>query len=162
MTHLVNKTDLAIVFGVTNKTIDNWRKAGMPRVGERRATRYDTAKCIKWHADQKLKESFRKHDIGSQIVDEKTAKAKKASFEAALTELEYREAVNETVTTKRVEKYVDSLITQLKDAVMGIPGQWSDQVLGLKDRTEAIDRLDELSRKLLKSIAAEELNMEEE
>lgn len=162
MTNLVNKTDLAIVFGVTNKTIDNWRKAGMPRVGERRATRYDTAKCIKWHADQKLQESFRKHEIGAQIVDEKEAKAKKASFEAALTELEYREAIEQTVSVKRVEKYVDALIVQLKDAVMGIPGQWSDQVLGIKDRTAAIDILDELTRKLLKSIANEDLQMEDE
>lgn len=161
MKALYTKTELADAFTCSLNTIDNYRKEGMPRTGSGRGTKYPLNECIDWLIDHKHKQKLRQLDLGSKMLSEKEAKAKKASFDVLITELDYFEARKSLVKVERVTQYVEAMATQLKDAVLGIPATWADKVIGLSDRPAAIDTLDKLSRDLLNSLSEQELEVDD-
>src|SRR5690348_5029844 len=58
MGKIVNQGELAVIFGVSDVTVWEWQKEGLPILerGERgEAHRYDTASVIAWTVDRELK-----------------------------------------------------------------------------------------------------------
>jgi phage terminase Nu1 subunit (DNA packaging protein) len=52
---IVNRRQLANIFGITLPTVDAWRQRGMPYAKEGglgREWEFDTAACIEWHVEQ--------------------------------------------------------------------------------------------------------------
>lgn len=158
----LNKADVARLFGVTTKTITNWLKDDFPRTGRGKATKYPVQECIEWYTERKIKDRLSRTEVGQEMLTEKEAKARKASYEAALKEFELYELQGSLVRVESVTAHIDKIITQLKNSILSIPGAWSEQLLGLKDRTQAMELLDTLTRKFLDQLADEDFIGEDE
>lgn len=158
----LNKTDIASLFGVDRSTITNWLGAGLPRTGTGKATKYPVSDCIDWYTDRKIKERLSRTKVGQEVLTEKEARARKMSYEAALKEYELHELQGSLIRVETVTAHIDTILQQLKNSVLSIPGAWSDQVIGLKNRTEAMEVLDGLSRKFLDRLSTEQEGVEEE
>lgn len=79
---LVNKSDLAAVFGVSQQTLTRWQKEGMPHVaaeGKGDENEYDTAECIAWWGKRELRNhgKFDLNDEKAKLAREQTEHAKR-------------------------------------------------------------------------------------
>lgn len=158
---LLDRNKLAEAFQVSPSTVSTWRKKGLPHTKKGKRIFYDLSESLKWVVQHETAKLLKNHQLGGKVLSEKEAKAREATFRAALMELKLHEERENLVRVEKVASYVDSLTNQLKSAVMGIPGAWSDRIIGIKDRTEALEKLDGLSRKLLEDLANQKLEIEE-
>lgn len=92
---IVNQTGLAAIFGVSEVTIWEWRKAGMPRLSQGQAGtahQYETAACIAWYAEREASRATRE-----------SQKDKLTRLQADLLEIENAERRSRLVPGDEVE-----------------------------------------------------------
>jgi phage terminase Nu1 subunit (DNA packaging protein) len=91
----VNQTELAEVFGVSDVTLWEWQKAGMPivKVGERgTANEYDTEAVIKWYTAREVRK-----------VSNETQRDRQARLTADMLELDLAERNRTLVPVEQIE-----------------------------------------------------------
>jgi len=92
---IVNQTELSAIFGVSEVTVWEWRKAGMPRLSEGAAGtahQYDTTACIAWYAERE-----------SSRAKRESQKDKLTRLQAELLEIENNERRSRLVPGDEVE-----------------------------------------------------------
>ena len=80
-----NKTELAELFGVTQKTIGDWQNRGMPievNAGRGHKNVYDSADCIKWFAEYRIAQRLGESSEGRDYLDKDREQARFAKAQA--------------------------------------------------------------------------------
>jgi phage terminase Nu1 subunit (DNA packaging protein) len=125
---IVNRTQLAEIFDVTQKTISDWEKEGMPceeKNTTRKGNKYDTKKCIDWRYD-KL------YGRGNHDIDYNEERARKTKEEADKLERERLRDEGETLNTHAVIEWVKSGDQKVRTKLLSIPSRCAPLVVGQK------------------------------
>lgn len=149
---IVTATELAAIVGTSRQTIASYAKAGMPvydRSGTRGSPRYDSAACIAWITDRKLKKHVGSDDADEMDIDEiyrQTAltKLKREEIQLALDEERYGDI-------DAVIEDVGLALSEIRAGLISLPTlsaqlEHQDQLTIEKKLTDKVDRmLEELS-----------------
>lgn len=109
---IVNKTQLAEIHGVTDRTVTDWQKAGMPvralgGPGRGHENQYDVAACIEWRIQRAL--------AGAQV---ESAKERKDRLEGDRIELQLAKEAGLLVALEEIEPLWTSAILAAKSGLM--------------------------------------------
>lgn len=113
---------VASAFNVSIRTVERWKKDGMPRLPDGKFSLIDIQN---WRS---IRENKTKEDI-TQRWDEEDAK-----WRAKRRELEYKKALGEYVSLKEVEKGRIARILAVKKRLLSIPKRLTPQLVGLDIR----------------------------
>ena len=147
----VDANTLALYFGVTTRTLANWRKAGMPMIAN---NRYDVRKCIQWYADWLSQEAL-KTSAGKVFVDTETAALRKLVAEAEIKELQVAKERGELVSVQDSVKALERFTTPLRSALLGFPSRVSPYLVMVPSQMEAAIILENHIRELMDRMANE-------
>jgi phage terminase Nu1 subunit (DNA packaging protein) len=146
---IVNRNELADVFGVAKTTLDRWLQEGMPymeRADRSRGVewRFDTAECIKWYAD-------RNSSGESKAMD--SVKLRERAAIAGLRELDLAQRQKVLVHVDDVTDKLEEEYAIIKSRLRAIPGRMAQPLSIIEDaaeverllKTEVADALEEIS-----------------
>ncbi len=136
----VMQTTLAKLFSVDVRTIQRWTKAGMPRAGASRSSKYDLAKCIAWRREQDRKEA---EDLRHPKTFEE-ARARKMAAEAELAELDVMERRGELGTVEEMDEVITTGFGRMRAYGLGVPSRHARDFVGFKTVTAARNALRDL------------------
>lgn len=129
---LVNRSQLAAIFGKSLVTIDSWVRRGMPIVQKGNKTKewqFDTTMVAQWREDQAIASALGNvEDIGLEEL-----KKRKLAVEVNLLEVELQERRNEVVTLKEVEHNLSQVFITLKQRLRTIPDRIGVDVAAMND-----------------------------
>lgn len=139
---LVSAQYLATMFDTTTETVRQWNvKHGMPKAGH---GKYPTQECCVW-----IKAHYQV--IGAKQFKEGKSKYSRAEWDlrkaAAITLQEELELVvkrGEVVSISAIQQEVEDILEGFRNQLRSIPGLWAGEVLGLENKPEAQDRLNDL------------------
>ena len=145
---IVNKRGLADAFGVSEETITQWQKAGMPIQTARKGTmgnEYELAPCIRWYA---LRESG-----GDGALDLNQERARLAKAQADKTELEAAELKGEMVRYEELSAHWAARGSAMRSRLLTLPTKIAprarvaenDQAASALIEAEIIEALTEIS-----------------
>jgi phage terminase Nu1 subunit (DNA packaging protein) len=120
---IVNKRQLASVFGVSEETITQWMKAGMPVRTQRKGTRgneYETADCIRWYVAR--------DSGGDRALDLTQERARLAKAQADKTELEAAELRGDLARYEDISSHWTRQSTACKSRLLVIPSKVAPRV----------------------------------
>lgn len=123
---IVNRTKLAEIFGVSQKTITDWEAKDMPceeKNTTRKGNKYDTVKCIEWRFSNLT---------GEKDIDYNEERARKTKEEADKLERERKREEGETLRTEDVIEWVKSGDQKVRTKLLSIPSRCSPLVVGQK------------------------------
>ncbi len=129
----VTQTALAKLFRVDVRTIQRWTKAGMPREGASRSSKYDLPQCIAWRREEDRKEA---EDLRHPKTFEE-ARARKMAAEAELAELDVMERRGELGTVEEMDEVITTGFGRMRAYGLGAPSRHARDFVGLKTVTAA-------------------------
>jgi len=130
--YLVNGRQLAGIFGVTPRTVQNWRgQRGLPAVAR---DRYDLAEIIPWYVNWQVAERLPAGGDEARLLK---AQADEREEKALLVELRRRERAGELVLTVTVEREWTERVLAVKEALLALPVKIGRQMVGMTEATEA-------------------------
>ncbi len=150
---IVNRRELADLWGVALTTVDAWIRRGCPvtRRGNRKIPwEFDSAAVADWRLKQAALDAA--GDTRDVSLDE--ARKRKMAAEAALAELELAKARGEAVSIEDVGQVWEDISASIRARLLPMGGKLAPRVAPMRKRSEvkaAIDAevheaLDELSR----------------
>ncbi|MDK1289825.1 terminase small subunit [Pseudoalteromonas umbrosa] len=152
----VNQAELANLFGVTPKTIREWRDAGMSDLGkEGRSVVYDSRACFNWRVEfeaDRTKERFgvNQQEAGSMNMIE--AKTRKESAQALLAELELAKTLEQVANIDDLMRNVADALQAVRAKLIGQSNRLSGS-LAHQDQEEVCRILDEDADETLKALS---------
>ena len=125
---LVNRSELAAIFGVAMTTVDAWTNRGMPIV-ERTMGRgtnwsFDTAAVAAWRTEQAVTQTGDEEKLNFE-----EARRRKMAADAMLAEIELIERRGEILEIDTVVKEWESLVLSMRARMMAIPPRLAPAVL---------------------------------
>ena len=151
---ILNRTRLAEMFGVTQKTITDWEKMGMPCLEKnttRQGNRYSTVDCIAWRFNQL-------HDTGDYDLTVERARKEKES--ADKLQMENQVTRGELVEIADVEKLWSSEFARIKNKLLAIPKKLAPLMVPIKKQGEAHDILTAVCYEALNELSEPEDHVE--
>lgn len=138
---IVNRTQLADVFGVSMPTVDAWVRAGCPVV--QRGTRgvewkFDTPTVAKWRADRAVADA-----TGDQQQDEAEIERRTKRAKMLQAELELAKARSEVAPVRDFERAQAARYALIRANCMNIPQRAVLQLLGETDESTFKRKLSE-------------------
>lgn len=129
---LVNRKNLANVFGVTLPTIDAWRDRGMPFVTEGRLGReweFETRDCIDWWVEQQGRRASvaGSTDPGFESIEE--AERRKMIAQADRAEVQVAKEAGILVPISEVASVVAEENARVRARLLTIPNELRPKVL---------------------------------
>ena len=129
----VNRSELAVVFGVSVVTVDNWMKQGCPMV-ERggtggRSHKFDTAAVFRWRND------LARESMNPDAQSAEELKLRKLRAETELAELELAEAAGIVAPVVDFERALAKQNAVVRQNVMTVPQRVVLSLIGEKDET---------------------------
>ena len=124
---VTTQEDVAKAFGVTERTVSRWIRAGMPKA---KAGHYKLIKIKEWRAAK-----LNKHKSSKAIKpdknnwDERFRKAK-----AQKAELDYQQAIGRLVSIDEIEAGRIERILIVKKALLSLPKDVAPQITGMDPR----------------------------
>ena len=118
---IVNRAELASIFGTSLPTIDAWVRAGMPCVqegGRGVEYRFNTREVIAWRSAREALPGGA-GGTGPETLDE--AKRRREITNADLAEIELAEKRGQVVPIEHVAKQVGRLLASVKARLLAIP-----------------------------------------
>lgn len=130
----VNRSDLALVFGVAPTTIDAWIKAGCPYLerptGRGKGWLLDTAAVANWR-EQRAAEAA----AGKEVQDEAALRLRKLAAEAKSAELKLAQETGQVASIEVMERVWSRMLAELQSNLRGsFVGRCEKQLLGETDR----------------------------
>lgn len=125
MGRIVNKTELAEIFGITPHTIYTYTTEGMPIVkqGDKGVeSEYDTAECIKWFAEKRL-----------QKLDYNKERARLTKLQADKVQREIDLMDGETARIEDVKVTWEKFLCELKSQLLAMPNSVTPHIVGMDD-----------------------------
>lgn len=131
MVYIVSSSQLAQLFGVTMRTIQNWkREKAMPSVGR---DRYDLAAVILWYIDWQVAERV---PSGSDEKRLAKAQADEREYKAMMIRLNYRKKAGELIERDQAQREMLEKIIACKTALRGLSLVLAGEVAGLTNSHE--------------------------
>lgn len=132
---LVNREKLAEVLGCSLRTVDEYRRQGMPGDAPKKPGdqwRFDSGAVVEW-----LREKERVNALGEIAqIDEGEAKRRKLAAEAAMAELELAKAEGSAVSVPDVATSWASMIGAARSKLLGLGSKLGRQVAIVNDPAE--------------------------
>lgn len=114
----VNRSDLALVFGVAPTTIDAWIKAGCPYeerpTGRGRGWVFDTAAVARWREQRAAEEA-----AGQEVHDEAALRLRKLAAEARSAELKLAIETGAVASLDVIERVWSRILAELQSNLRG-------------------------------------------
>lgn len=154
---IVNRTELADVFGVSPPTVDAWLRAGCPieqRGSRGVAAQYDTARVAKWRQERAIQEATGDAHQDADEIDRRTKRAKMRQ-----AELEVAKEMGAVATVRDFERAQASRYAIIRQKVMNVAQRAALQLLGEKDETVFKDKLRKELALALESAASEPIDL---
>ncbi|MFZ5586133.1 MAG: terminase small subunit [Thermodesulfobacteriota bacterium] len=136
---LVNRAELASLFGVSANTVSNWLSRGCPcvqRGGLGKPWTFDTAAVVQWLAN-------RNPDNGqiTEDPDEKEWRKRRMAAEARRAEMALAKDEAELISADEVAKAAFDAARTLRDAILAIPDRISEELAVETDSDAVHQRL---------------------
>ncbi len=129
---LVNRAQLAAIFGKSLVTIDSWIRRGLPIIEKGNKTKewkFDTAMVAQWREDQAIAGALGNvEDIGYEEL-----KKRKLAAEVNLLEADLQERRNEVVSLKEVEHGLAHAFITIKQRLRTIPDRIGVDLASMND-----------------------------
>lgn len=139
----VNKKQLSAILGMTEKTLSEWQKSGMPieiEGGRGRSNFYDTAKVIDWIVTRRLaKAGVGKSEEVSTVFDEKIENGRLKHWQANEKEMAVRESAKQLVRREALEFKLGQIITSVKSGLLNVPDRVSQRLSLTKEQKKVLD-----------------------
>ncbi len=129
---LVNRAQLAAIFGKSLVTIDSWIRRGMPIVEKGNKTKewkFDTAEVAQWREEQAVACALG-NDENLGIED---LKKRKLVAEVNLLEVDLQERKKEVIPLKEVEQGLSHAYITIKQRLRTIPDRIVPELASQKD-----------------------------
>lgn len=136
---IVNRAQLADVFGCSLPTVDSWVRLGCPVVqkGSRGIEwKFDTAAVAKWRSDRVVQDATGDKQQDSDEIERRTKRAKMLQ-----AELDLAKARGDVATISDFERVQAARAAVIRQNVMNVPQRAVLQLLGCTDETEFKDKL---------------------
>lgn len=157
---IVNRSELAELFGVVVNTVDTWTRAGCPMVqkGSRGVpAAFNTGDVSRWRLDQ-----AREAAGGENIADENQLKKRKMLADVNVAELNFAKARSEVAPVREFERATAALMAAIRANVMNVPQRIVVRLLGCTDETEFKNELRAELVLALTEAANADLNLSED
>ena len=138
----LTQQELANVFGVTSRTIRQWRAEGMPvKLKDHSGNDYRLLEVLEWYI---------KRRAGNELTFEKT---RLLSAQAYKTELECRMLKLELLETSEVQNIWATIRNEFQQKISQIPEQIPTSILKITNLVDAKQQLRELFTQALEDLS---------
>lgn len=138
---LVNRERLAEVLGCSLRTIDEFKRQGMPGEAPKRPGdqwKFDTAASVEW-----LRQRERQSALGEiATIDESEAKRRKLAAEAAMAELDLAKAEEQAVSLQDFAKAWSGMIGSARAKLLGLGSKLGPGLAIIDDAAECRSAVD--------------------
>jgi phage terminase Nu1 subunit (DNA packaging protein) len=131
---IVNRSELAELFGVVVNTVDSWVRAGCPVVqkGSRGVpAAFNTGDVSRWRLDEAREEAG-----GENVADENALKKRKMLADVNLAELNFAKARGEVAPIREFERVQAAHDAAIRANVMNVTQRVVVRLLGVTDEAE--------------------------
>jgi len=130
---IVNRAEVADLFGVAEATVDQWIRRGMPVVQR-------GAKGIAWKINSAdVSDWLRQRDLeqatGEDAADEQELKRRKLAAETSKSELELLKLKGDVVPLHQVERALAMVLAEVKVGMRNIPQRTATMLIGEQNET---------------------------
>lgn len=170
---LINRAQLASIFGVSENTIDKWRAKGMPvkvEGGNGVAYGFSSSACRAWHSGEEARAASEKAAadehvnreraafLGLVAEDQKAGLSPSQMRDMAQAELVWMQAAQrrgDLIPAAEISALLDGIFTEFRAGLDGFP-DWLEREFALSahDVERVISYCDELLRATSEAIAA--------
>jgi len=148
---VVGNREIAEVFGVTDDTVLNYAKDGMPKLGY---DTYDLAACCKWYIERQESRLKEAQSTSRSGLDRE--KIRQTAADAEIKEIKAAQLRGELIPLDVYERNVGAVFGFVRQGFLTLPGRAAPQLEGL-DRIEIKDRLMKAIREALAGLSEEEI-----
>jgi hypothetical protein len=138
---LLNREKLAEFFGCSLRTIDEYKRQGMPGEAPKRPGdqwKFDTAASVEW-----LRQRERQSALGEiATIDESEAKRRKLAAEAAMAELDLAKAEEQAVSVQDFAKAWAGMIGSARAKLLGLGSKLGPGLAIIEDPAECSSAVD--------------------
>lgn len=139
----VQKKELAEILNVSEKTLTNWQKSGMPievEGGRGYINIYDTSEVISWMINQRLAKSGAGdgEEVG-QVFDERVESGRLKHWQATEKEIAVREKAKQLVRRDEIEFKLGQIITSAKSGLMNLAPRLAQRLALDKEQKKIVD-----------------------
>ena len=147
-----NRSELAIVFGVSETTITKWTKDGMPREQAKgtAGSVYSTGDCIRWFANREKSKLVA--SVDGSIFDLNTERARLAHHQANKTALEEKVLNGELIPAEEIKKAWGDAVMASRSKFLALPGKLAKVAINAESVKEVEREADRLVREALEEI----------
>lgn len=146
MSKIVNKTELADIFGTSGQTIYNYTNEGMPveRQGAKGVeAEYDTADCIEWYA-------AKRHE--KLNYNEERARLTKLQADKVRMEIDLLEG--QTARMADITKAWEKALSELKSKLLAMPSNVAPHIIGITEYSQIEHILTQKVKDILNDVAS--------
>lgn len=156
---LVTMAKLAVMMGVTPRTIKNWIMDGMPceEKGSGRTWLLDSAKCFKWRIEKAEADIAKKYDYLTDPEELSLTEIKKRTAEATMNreELKYEKEAGEVMFIEEMMDNFSAVLAEIRGKLISLPSRRSG-VLAHEEQEEIERILNEEVTELLEAMSSYE------
>lgn len=150
----VRKADLCRVLGISDESVSNYVKLGMPVTGKGHGARYNLSECIQWVRAYEVKKAVNSTK-GPGSDSEETLKLRLLTAKVQQEEYEAAKVMGAMVTIDDFEKALSRELERVRVKLLAIPAVWAPQLLGMKEIPDTVDRLNDLVTALMDELQTE-------
>ncbi len=148
--------ELAALYAVEYRTVQNWVAAGCPHRKRSRRLEFLLSEVVPWRREQDKRESR-----GGDAPDLAQEQARKTRADADLSELKVQKMRGSLIAASDVEHEMERLCSVLRARVLSVRGRWAPKVIGLSTMAEATATLDALANDVLDALRGGADDLEE-
>lgn len=143
---LVNKVELAAIVGVSERTLTEWQREGLPFVRAERgaSNHYDTAEVIKWMLAREAK---------ARSPDQEGERDRLARLQGDMLELTIGEKRQTLIPSAEIEPAWSALVVAARQSLLAMPVRLAPIVIGMTDVDQVRELLDEQVNDALAKLA---------
>lgn len=154
MGKIVNKKELAEIFGKSEVTLTQWQKNGLPiklEAQRGQSHQYDTEDAINWLIRREIGKLT--VDDQGRVHDYEAERARLTHHQANKTELEESVLRGSLIPAETVERVQGDMVSAFRSKILSIPTKAAHALIGLEELAEAKDVLQQYLFEALKELA---------
>lgn len=132
---LVNKTELAEIVGVHERTISRWQKNGLPILADGTRgydNRYDTVEVIDWMVQREIENRITDHGGSAQdFYDYEAERARLTHHQANMAAMDEKTKAGKLIPADVVANAWGGLVSAFRARTLGIPTKVAPKLIGL-------------------------------
>lgn len=159
---VLNQRELADLFGVSPKTIQEWDREGLreaARLGmDGREAQYNATHAVRWWHDRETQRLRDQVEEASGALDR--AKLAKAQLEVRKREVEVAKAEGRAIDVEHHDEVVEKLVGAFRLAALSLPGTWGARVVGITNPAEGTEAMRMVAEDLLRTMQSKADDLE--